>query len=201
VERRVILAILLMLIVAVLPSILFPPKKPVSRTAGRADSTAKPAPAAPESAAVAARPSAGPTARLSAAPAETVWVTSPLYRLGFSTRGGTLVSAELLAYRSFAPGDSGRPVQLVPRGERVLAATRTAGGDTTVLADWTLTPSATQTQVGADGATLTFSGGQGGARLALEYRFAPGEYRFTVRGRIEGFGTPGSTLLVGIGDG
>jgi len=35
VERRVILAILLMLIVAVLPGILFPPKKPVGRTGGR----------------------------------------------------------------------------------------------------------------------------------------------------------------------
>ena len=37
-ERRVILAIVLMLIVAVLPSILFPPKKrSVGRTVGRPD--------------------------------------------------------------------------------------------------------------------------------------------------------------------
>src|SRR5437763_146109 len=42
VERRVILAIVLMLIVAVLPSILFPPKKPAGRTVGRSDSTATP---------------------------------------------------------------------------------------------------------------------------------------------------------------
>src|SRR5436309_15169493 len=39
VERRVILAIVLMRIVAVLPSILFPPKKPAGRPVGRADST------------------------------------------------------------------------------------------------------------------------------------------------------------------
>ena len=85
-----------MLIVAVLPSILFPPKKTADRQMrGRPDSTAGLAPAAPESAAAAAQPSERPSVRASegpsVAPAETVWVTSPLYRLGFTTRGGALV--------------------------------------------------------------------------------------------------------------
>jgi YidC/Oxa1 family membrane protein insertase len=201
VERRVILAILLMLIVAVLPSILFPPKPAVKRTGQAVSDTGAGRPS-PQPAVVPSLPTAPPPDRLSAAvPGETVWVTSPLYRLGFSTRGGTLVSAELLGYRSFAAGDSGRPVQLVPRGERLLATTRTAGGDTTGLADWSLTPNATQVQVGPEGATLTFTGGQGGARLTLEYRFAPAQYRCTVRGRTEGFGPAGATLLVGMGDG
>ena len=189
-----------MLIVAVLPSILFPPKKPADgRSGGRAggDTTAKRAAGVPAAESL----SALPPVRPSAVSAETVWVTSPLYRLGFSTRGGTLVSAELLGYRSFAAGDSGRPVQLVPRDARLLATTRTSGGDTTVLADWNLTPSATQVRVGPEGATLTFRGGQGGAGVALEYRFAPAEYSFTVRGRTEGFGPTGATLLVGMGDG
>ncbi|HET7295734.1 MAG TPA: membrane protein insertase YidC [Gemmatimonadales bacterium] len=201
-ERRVILAIVLMLIVAVLPSILFPPKKTaVRRPGGQAagDSVAPPAPRATAES-LTARPPERRSAAV-AAPAETVWVTSPLYRLGFSTRGGALVSAELLGYRSFAAGDSGRPVQLVPHGERVLAATRTAGGDTTVLADWSLTPSAARVTVGPEGAALTFTGERGAAHLALEYRFAPSEYRFTVRGRMEGFGPTGATLLVGLGDG
>ena len=45
-----------------------------------------------------------PTTRLpAAATAETVWVTSPTCRFGFSTAGGQLVFAELLKYRSFAP--------------------------------------------------------------------------------------------------
>jgi len=106
-----------MLIVAVLPSILFPPKKPDRRAGARPDSTTTPAAAAPESATAPVRPSASPTVRPSAsAPAETVWVTSPLYRLGFTTRGGALVRAELLGYRSFAKADSGRPVQLVREG-------------------------------------------------------------------------------------
>ncbi len=192
-----------MLIVAVLPSILFPPKKPaVGRTGGQAagDTVTRPPAARAAAESLTAPPRVRPSAPVGA-PAETVWVTSPLYRLGFSTRGGTLVNAELLGYRSFAAGDSGRPVQLVPRGERLLATTRTAGGDTTLLADWNLTPSATQVAVGPEGATLTFTGGQGAARLVLEYRFAPTEYRFTVRGRMEGFGPAGATLLVGIGDG
>src|SRR5205809_3472086 len=120
-----------MLIVAVLPSILVPRKKqPVSRIGGSADSTraARESVAAPP--ATAQRPSGYPPTRLSATKAETVWVTSPLYRLGFSTQGGELVWAELTGYRSFAPQDSGRPVQLVPQGVPLLASALTAGGDT-----------------------------------------------------------------------
>jgi len=206
VERRVILAIVLMLIVAVLPSILFPPKKPVGRTVGRSDSTATRGPAAPESHAERARPSVSPTVRPSAAPAETVWVTSPLYRFGFSTRGGALVRAQLTNYRSFAPGDSGRAVQLVPDSLPLLTYARITGGgaDTTALSDWVLTPSATALRVDRDTAALSFTGrqpGAGGARLTVEYRFFPDEYRCQVRGRLEGFGATGTTLLLGLGDG
>src|SRR5881227_3841583 len=192
-----------MLIVAVLPSILFPPKKPDRGAGARPDSTTTPAAAAPESATAPVRPSASPTVRPSAsAPAETVWVTSPLYRLGFSTRGGALVHAELLGYRSFAKADSGRPVQLVRDGVPLLAYRRMGGGgDTTLMSDWSLTPSATRVQVGSEGATLTFAGARDGARFALEYRFFPAEYRFAVRGRMEGFGPAGATLLLGRGDG
>ena len=202
-DRRVILAIVLMLIVAVLPSILFPPKKPVGRTAGRSDTTATPVTAAPESAAVPARPSLRPTVRPSLAPAETVWVTSPLYRLGFSTRGGVPVWAELTGYRSFAPQDSGRDVQLVPRGVPLLASGLTAGGDTVSFTDWDLRPSASTVRVSQDPVTLTFTGSRGGAELSLEYRFFPGEYRFQVRGQVARSGGEGggATLLVGLGDG
>ena len=203
-ERRVILAVLLMLIVAVLPSILFPPKKPADRgTGGRPDSTAGSAAAAPEPAAMPAQPSAGlPVRPPAGTPAETVWVTSPLYRLGFTTRGGALVRAELVNYRSFAKADSGRPVQLVRDGVPLLAYRRTGGGgDTTLMSDWSLTPSATRVQVGSEGATLTFTGARDGARFALDYRFFPAEYRFAVRGRMEGFGPAGATLLLGMGDG
>src|SRR5438034_11272722 len=99
-----------MLIIAVLPSILFPPKKPDSRLAARPDSTARLAPTAPESPATATQPSVSPTILPSAgAPAATAWVTSPLYRLGFTCRGGSLVRAVRLNYRSIANADTRRP--------------------------------------------------------------------------------------------
>src|SRR5206468_7617252 len=124
------------------------------------------------------------------------------YRLGFTTRGGALVRAELLNYRSSVKADSGRPVQLVRDGVPLLAYRRTGGGgDTTLMSDWSLTPSATRVQVGSEGATLTFTGARDGARFALDYRFFPAEYRFAVRGRMDGFGPAGATLLLGLGDG
>src|SRR5207247_4022500 len=123
-----------MLIVAVLPSILFPPKKPADRgTGGRPDSTAGTAAAAPEPAAMPAQPSAGPPVRPSAGtPAETVWVTSPLYRLGFRTRGGVLVRGERLNYRPFVKADSVRPGQRVRDGGTPLACRRAGGGGSSV---------------------------------------------------------------------
>ena len=204
-ERRVILAIVLMLIVAVLPSILSPPKKAV-RQAGRpagGDTTRLPAVA--ESAAAptlpSARPPAGPSAGI---PAETVWVTSSRYRLGFSTAGGGLVSAELPEYRSFAAGDSGRPVELVPPGRPWLAHSIMRGADTISLADWSFTPNARLVRVpdtGTESVPLTFTAARGGARVTLDYVFLPGEYHFEVRGSVTGLGSQGAVLLVGLGDG
>src|SRR5205823_4747370 len=84
---------------------LFPTKKPVSRTGGAVgDTGAGSPPAAPAAESLSARPPVRPSGPVSA-PAETVWVTSPTYRLGFSTRGASLVSAELLGNRSFAAAD------------------------------------------------------------------------------------------------
>ena len=200
-ERRVILAILLMLIIAVLPSILFPPKKTVSRLGGQADSNRTARESIPAPAITPPPLSVQPSNRLSASPAETVWVTSPLYRLGFSTQGGALVSAALLDYKSFAPADSGHPVQLVASDRPMLVYARTSGTDTTALSAWALSPSAKQVTVGRDGATLSFHGERGGAQVVLEYRFFPGEYRVSVRGRLQGFGATGATLLLGMGDG
>src|SRR2546427_9230441 len=192
-----------MLIVAVLPSILFPSKKQrVRRIGGQADSSRVARESIPGPAAMPSPLPAYPPNRLSAAKAETVWVTSPLYRLGFSTQGGELVWAELTGYRSFAPQDSGRPVQLVPQGVPLLASALTAGGDTVSLADWHLMPSASALRVGQDTVTLRFTASRGGADLSLEYRFFPGEYDFQVRGQVaRPGGGGGATLLVGLGDG
>src|SRR6266851_9453606 len=156
-----------MLIVAVVPSILFPSKKPAVRRSGGQTDTAlvtRESVTAPTGVPV---PTARPPVRPTAAPAETVWVTSPLYRLGFSTRGARLVRAELLAYRSFAPADSGRAVQLVPPGQSWLVYARTGESDTIALSDWRFSPSAAALHVGTDSATLTFSAERGGARVSI----------------------------------
>src|SRR6266540_2450809 len=110
-ERRLVLAIVLALLVWFVPLVIWPPKpapRPPADSAAVRDSAAQAS--SPE------RPTAQPPIRPSADTCRIVWVTSPLYRLGFSTHGGTLRSAELLQYQSFAPGDAAQPVNLVPPG-------------------------------------------------------------------------------------
>jgi YidC/Oxa1 family membrane protein insertase len=200
VERRVILAIVLMLIVAIAPSLIWPPKKTAGRADGRTDSTPTPPPVT-EPTPAPVRPSGRPAVRPSVEPADTIWVTSSLYRLGFSTSGAQLVAAQLLQYHSFAPGDSAQYVQLVPPGRPFLAhrLVATGGGDTVSLADWTFRPSAPALDV-RTGSTLRFEAERGGARVAIEYRFLPDEYRFDVRGTVAGLGGSGAVLVIGLAD-
>src|SRR5438445_7322877 len=198
-RNRLLLAFVLMLMVAIAPSLIWPPKKPTAgRLSGSADSavvrdsTARPAvPSQPT-----AQPPDGPTADTG----RIVSVTSPLYRLGFSTRGGLLRSAELLQYQSFAPGDSARPVQLVPPGDAFLRHRLVLpSGDTVSLDDWNFQPS-------PDAPGIVVSAGQGakplrfdaelrGSHVTLEYRFVPAEYRFDVPRSVTGLGSRGPTLL------
>ena len=198
-QRRLLLAFALMLVVLVVPSILFPPKPAVRPTGGQAVGDTVPrAPAAPPAAAPELR-TACPPARPSGG--DTVWATSRAYRFGFSTVGAQLVRAELVDYKSFAPGDSGRPVQLVPDGRPLLAHCLLVGGDTISLAGWRFTPSASALSVVGDSVPLTFEAERGGSRVTIEYALFPAEYRVRVRGRVAGLGTSGAVLLVGLGEG
>jgi YidC/Oxa1 family membrane protein insertase len=203
VDRRIILAIVLMLVVAVLPSILFPPK-PGKRVGGRADSSnaARDTVAAPVE--TPSQPPAFPPTRLPApasAPAETVWVTTANCRFGFSTAGGELVVAELLKYRSFAPGDRGRPVQLLPAHHPALATRLVVGGDTVALSDWPFVPSVPALQVDREHTRITFSAERQGAHVTVEYAFDPDGYRFETIGHVTGLGPTGAVLVVGLGEG
>ncbi|HEU5260394.1 MAG TPA: membrane protein insertase YidC [Gemmatimonadales bacterium] len=198
-QRRVILAIVLMLIVAVLPSILFPPK-PLKRRAA-VDSVAAPTQPVRPARAAPTPVSVCPTTTPADGPGDTVWVTSPAYRFGFTTVGAQLVRAELVDYKSFAPVDSGRPVQLVPAGRPLLAHCLIVGTDTISLAGWRFTPSTPVLSVAEDSVPLTLTAGRGGARVTLQYVFFPDEYRFRVRGVVSGLGPAGAVMLVGLGDG
>jgi YidC/Oxa1 family membrane protein insertase len=203
VERRFILAIGLMLLIALLPGILWPPKQaPVGQSA-QADSTAV-APAAAPTATGAPRQPASPSARRPAAlaaTAETVWVSTPLERLGFSTHGAQLVQAQLQQFQSFAPGDAGRRVQLVPDDRPLLGLKLVVGQDTVSLADWDFAPSARGLAVNGPGSAVTFTAQRGGVEVRITYTFDPGAYRFGVRGQVTGLGPQGAVLVVGMGDG
>ena len=203
-ERRVILAIALMIMVALAPSLIWPPKPSDRRTVGQSDSTSTrpkvteptPAPAAPSD-----RPTVRPSDTVAA---QTIWVTSPIYRVGFSTRGARLVSAELLQYQSFAAGDSSEPVQLVPPGRAFLSHKLvTPSGDTVSLDDWDFrsTAPATVVYAGQGPKLLRLEAERGGSRVTLEYQFVPDEYRFNMRGQVAGLGGGGAVLLIGLADG
>ena len=201
-ERRVILAIALMVLVAIVPSLLWPPKPRVSPpprpdTASAAAEMTPPVP--PEVRAVEPLD----RARVTAAPpvsTDTIWVESDLYRLGFAVRGGALIWAELKGYQSFAPGDSGRHVQLVPAGRPMLVHDLLVGTDTVSLADWTFTSSEPVLRVqGRERLVLVAE--RAGATVTLDYRFAEGDYRVAVSGNVVGLGASGAVLALGLGDG
>ena len=202
-ERRLVLAIALAMLVLIVPSILWQPKPTVRRTDGRTDSVTL------DSGRRAAEPpslgAAGPGPDLLAepgagAPEDTVWVESDLYRFGFSTVGARLVYAELPQYKSTAPNDADRSVQLVPEGRPLLVHRLVAGGDTANLAEWTFVPS--ESDVRVDGQErLTFTADRGAARVEIEYTFAAGDNRIGVRGTVTGVIPGGAVLLLGMGDG
>ena len=203
-RNRLLLAFVLMLMVAIAPSLLWPPKKPLpGRTVGQSDSlrradstTVRQAPETPV-------PSNRPTVQPSNDTGRIVSVTSPLYRLGFSTRGGLLRSAELLQYESFAPGDSARPVQLVPKGDAFLRHRLVlSSGDTVSLDDWDFQPSpGAPGLVVRAGTPLRFDAERRGSHVTLEYSFVPDEYRFEVHGSVTGLGSGGAVLLIDLASG
>ena len=206
-RNRLLLAFVLMMMVAIAPSILWPPKKPAAGRLGGSADSAVVHDSAPRFNTPSSQPPAPPPHRPTAQSSDTgrtVWVTSPVYRLGFSTKGGVLKTAELLQYRSFAPGDSARPVQLVPPGDAFLRHRLVMNGDTVSLDDWDFQPSPDAPVVvnAAQGAKpLRFDAERGGAHVTLEYSFVPDEYRFDVRGSVTGLGSGGAVLLIDLSSG
>lgn len=195
-QRRVILAVLLMLIVAVLPGILSKPTPVDRRMGGPADSavrTTAPPPAVrlPPAETPSAQPAIRPSTQLAA---ETTWLASPVYRYGFSTLGAQLVAAELVQYRSFAPGDSARVVNLIPDHAPLLGSRLVVGADTVALSDLAFVPT-------RHGDSLSFTAPLGGGSVSLTYGFSAADYHFSVAGHIEGLGGTGGVLLVDLGHG
>lgn len=217
-DRRIVAAVFLMMLVAVLPSVLFKaPPRPASMAiqgdsgtaaqrdsgkAGQRDSgtAAKRDGGAVEQRALLAAPA--PTHAPRSAHEDTVVVSSGLYRYAFSSRGARLISATLPKYPSMAKADHGAPVDLVRPNGGVLDLTLVSGPDSVPLSAWDFTPSVRELSVPAAGSVpLTFTAARGGVSVTLTYTFQASDYRFDVAGKVVGLGPSGGFLLVGLGHG
>ncbi len=202
-DRRTLLAITLILMVLIFPSIIFqpppPPRPPADVAVLPLDSaTAVPASSIPEPAVTAPTGPEPVVPAPTALSGELVVVSSPLYRFTFSRSGARLVGAELRDYRSFAAGDSGN-AQLIPDQSEFLAYHLVFGRDTISLSDWIFDPSSSALEVGAGGAELAWVARRGPATIRLTYSFRPDQYLFRVRGEFEGITSSGGLMLIGIG--
>jgi YidC/Oxa1 family membrane protein insertase len=208
-DRRVLTAIVLMMAVAILPSVFFKKPAPVRPASGRLDgSTAgtaidssRPSRNADTTTSAVQPPSIQPSRDSSVTATEdSVTVTSPLYRYTFSTRGARLVGAVLLNYPSMRPEENRRPAQLLRSTSDILALGLLSGRDTLSLRDWQFTPSSTDLIV--SGATsLTFTAERGGVTVSITYTLRPDDYLIDASVRVSGLGPDGGTLLVGMGPG
>jgi len=207
-DRRLVLAIGLMLIVAVLPSILFPPKPPpapaerevVSDSAlALGGDTAAEKPTAPSTPVVRPPPVVPPQDTASARlEQDSVVVESDLYRYVFSTIGARLVSARIKTYQSFARGESG-PAQLIPEGSWFFQHSIVFGGDTISLSDWTFSPSRRAVSVDRGVETIEWVGQRGPVTVTLVQSFQPGQFLFGVQGRVTGGPSDAGLVLVSLG--
>ena len=141
-----------------------------------------------------------------AAAGDTVTVTTPLYRVSFTTRGAAVTGMRLARYDSYAEGEEGEPVRLVREGDRLLGWRVTDGRDTLDLRQRSFEPSRTSLELeeGGEARTLTFRHRlpeAGGLAYVVTYRFEPDSYLVDVEGRLEGLGQRGYTVLASMGRG
>lgn len=203
-DRRFILAILLMMVVLVVPSFFMKkPARPAPQVAApvvSVDSLQNPA-------VIDAPPGSTPSPLTveSDAPAadDSVTVSSPLYRYTFSTRGGRMVAAELLNYKSMRKDEPGQQAQIFARDGDFLTLGLLVGRDTIPLRNLAFRPTTTALDVVAGssarlGLTAALDSTVG---IDLEYTFLPDDYRIGVTGRLRGLGAAGATVLIGLGPG
>ncbi|MCZ0936200.1 MAG: membrane protein insertase YidC [Gemmatimonadetes bacterium] len=221
-ERRLLLAIALMVGVMVLSNVFFPPTErpvaPVSADSAETPETATAADelnrlsaeerAAQEVAAVLAEaeetPAAteGTDAAAGLGESSIVTVRSELYEYRFDTRGARLIGATMLAHRNFAEGGhGGRNVELVRPDDSILAYALTLRGDTVSLGEIAFTPSTSTLDVRDGPAEVRFEAAIGEVTFDVSYRFHPDDYRIDVSGGLRGLGDVGHVVLVGLGRG
>lgn len=201
-RRRMFLAISLLLLVAVLPSMFRrnaePPTPAVpGANAGPPDNTVA---APPTTSPVAPRPvpTIGSVPSSEGDPGEeVVYVRSGLYQFGFSTTGAKMVEATPYSFRSLREGDQ-ETAQLIPEDSEFLHLYLVYGPDTVRLRDWHFEPSAELIDVSGSESQLSWVGQRGQVTVRLTYTFRPDDYLFDVSGEITGIEDSG-LLLVGLG--
>ena len=195
-DRRFVLAIVLMMVVLIVPSLIW---KPAKRPVVSIDSvSAVPIPPVSAEAAPAAGVVRSPADTGAVGPGDTVRVSSKLYSYGFSTRGGRLIEATLATYKSIHPSEAGQSAQLLPSDSRLLDLGLLVGRDTIRMSDWRFTPSAPSLSV-TQPSTLTMTATRDSVAVEITYSFAPNDFRIGVIGRVTGVGPNGAMLLVGMG--
>jgi YidC/Oxa1 family membrane protein insertase len=208
-DRRLLLAIGLMLIVAVLPSILFPPEPTTTPTGAEAvsDSAVGPADTVAREPRVEqvtpSMPAPEPVAQVEdtvpqAVSQDSVVVESGIYRYVFSTVGARLLSVSIKSYPSFAPGDSG-PAQLVTEDSWFFQYSLVFGADTVSLADWRFLPSRTEVAVEGGDETIEWVAQRGPAVVRIVQTFRPDQFLFDVQGRFTGIPAEGGLVIVNMG--
>jgi YidC/Oxa1 family membrane protein insertase len=211
-DRRFLLGVALMVLIALAPSVLFKKQpKPVpaatppggSEAGGQAGSSPVVQPPAAAPAPATTPLPLGPSAPLPLHE-DTIPVSSGLYRYSFSTRGGRLIQAVLDEYHPTVKGQGKAPLALLPADGALFDLAVLAGNDTLHPGDWTLAPSVNQLDLTAP-ATITFTGGENpdgrGRTAEITYRLHPDGYQLEVSGQITGVGPNGGMLLVGLGHG
>ncbi|MDX2208103.1 MAG: membrane protein insertase YidC [Gemmatimonadales bacterium] len=207
-DRRPLIAIALILVIAFIPSFFMdPPVRPdavdntpasTAATTGGGVESLTPPPALQAAPVVDSAISGGP---IPGFPDDTVLVRSGLYEYGISTRGGQIVSARFLRYRTMHADDNRDTLQLLPVARPIMDARLVVAGDTVRFDATQLTPNASQLTVSDGPATLRMVGSVRGVGIELDYTFVPDDYRIHLEGRLTGIGSTGGTLLLGLGNG
>jgi YidC/Oxa1 family membrane protein insertase len=197
-EKRVVLAVLLMTAVILITNILFPPPPPEETAADPAAVTAPATPLAP-----AFQAPAEPVALEAPARVDTLVVSSRLFRYTLSSRGASMLQAELPRYPSYTrPGEY---VRLVSDDAQHFLAHRLAlGTDTIDLRTLPFRVEGTSAALGPgdEPHTLRFRHDDPrGFGVEISYTFHPDNYLINIRGRIEGLGGAPATLLTDLGPG
>jgi YidC/Oxa1 family membrane protein insertase len=201
-EKRTLLAIVLMAVVLAVSQYFLIPSHPPQEKAA-ADSAAATAPAPPPAAgARRTAPAPGQTGHgLYAAPGGgPLTVETPLYDLTLDRKGGVITRISLKRYPSFV--DQSSPVQLVPPGLAFLQRTIQGSGQALDLTSVEFEPNTPNLRVTDRRDSLVLSGHTPqGATLVQTYVFDPATYTLDYRLEADGAAAPGAELVTHLAPG